>query len=224
MTQRILVLTPDKILGETLQDHFHAMGYTTLACPPDQASGRLDRWGKPDLVVWDLPDDAAGEPAASGAILLVLLPEGSRTAPEGAAALRRPMDFEDLAEAVDNLLTTTPPGEEENLESASPIEPFPAEAARAEQGRRLRLERHTVRVLKLGLHSCWLGVPADFRTEGKITLWLPVPGRTRPLRIPAEILAARRQGTRTMVVCRFENLGMEEAGDLDRILTDRRKP
>ena len=227
MTRRILVLTSDGPLGEVLQDRLQEMDCEALACTAQQAVERTAKWGRPDLVVWDLP---SGETPLPGVPLIALLAADAAQGPAGAAAtLGRPVDFEDLAGAVEAVLDTLPDARGKHAEDLLDMRPFPAEIVRAEQGRRLKLERMAVRVSRLGPVSCWLDVPADFRPGGKITLWLPLPGKggkdekTRSLRLATEIVEVRRQGLRATVICRFPKPDPEEARELRHLLAAHRK-
>ena len=212
MTRRITVLTEDAPLGELLQDRFQDMGYEVLSRP---AAGR------PDLVIRD-GGTGALPPSLAGVPVVLLLAKGGKADPRAAACLARPMDFEDLAATVEALLEAAADPMNQKLEDAPRIEPFPAEASRAEKGRKLRMVRWGVRVLALNAHACLLAVPEDFRTEGPITLWMPVRGTVRPLRLPAEVESLRREDAQILATCRFEALEPVEAAELKRILDDRR--
>lgn len=244
MRRTLLIVTEDAALGALLQDRFAAAGLSVLVSPLALAERRVALWGRPDAILWDA--QAAGAEGAAPLrrghhpppALIVLEPPGAAEgaspgapfgahpgAPSGAggeadARVRRPVEFEDLAEVVEHRLTEPLQAEEARQLTASAIQPLAAEvaAAPAEGARAPRAQGQGVRVLSLDLAGACFDSPVDFRAGTAIALSLPVPGEARPARLKAEVRWCQRKGARALVGCYFEIVTPEDLLRLEKIL------
>lgn len=241
MSHRILVVTDHAALGDVLMDRFQAMGHMALLTPPDLIAQRVAQWGQPEIILWDLPRATGGVPDPGPAFavrkslpqpppLLLLLPEGvGGDMPSGEAVLvlKRPVDFETLADAIDQLL------EERGAAAATPatgkaesrpeVAPIPAEVSMLEAGRAV-IDRQGVRVRNLDLGGARFESPVDYPPGTGILLRLKVPGETVPLRLPADVRWSRRDSDHAMVECRFRPIPSHDLGRLERLLAARAQP
>lgn len=227
MNPRVLVVTGNLPLGDVLQDRLQQSGMQALASPPETAADRLSRWGHPDAVVWDIPAaPAEGAGAAAAALLrdlkrpaalLLLGPPGAvpRELP-GGALLARPVDFETLIDALQHLLAEPKAGPAARSDRP-PLEGLGAEVAGSG---RASPARQGVRVRTLDLGGLSFETPVDYQTGAALTIWLPVPGETLRLRLPAEVRWCRREGARAVVGCRFGAVSSADLARLERILSN----
>ena len=234
MIHRLLVVTAHAALGDVLLDRFQALGLLALVSPPGLVAQRLAQWGNPHVVLWDIPP-AKGPSDLSAALavraglktrppLLLLLPEaGSAGLPKGEEALllRRPIDFETLADAVEQLAEQARPDELPAEPAAVPS--MPAEVLLLEAGR-ARIAPHGVRVRNLDLEGARFESPVDYAPGAAVALRLRVPGETVPLRLRADVRWSLREGDYAMVDCRFRPIASRDLGRLEKVLAARRNP
>ncbi len=234
MIHRLLVVTDHAALGDVLLDRFQSLGLMALVSPPRLAAQRLAQWGNPHVVLWDLapakgPADLSPALALRAGLktrppLLLLLPEGgSAGLPKGEEALllHRPIDFETLADAVEQLA-------EHARADELPAEPaevpsIPAEALLLDASR-ARIDPHGVRVRNLDLEGARFESQVDYAPGAAIALRLQVPGETVPLRLRADVRWSLREGDYAMVDCRFRPIASRDLGRLEKILAARQKP
>ncbi len=232
MSRRLLIITGNAPLGDALQDRFQELGFAVLASPPELLAQRLSHWGRPDVILLDLPAEGAEAPGALRSrfdpppLLLALTPPGTTDPPPPGldAAVHRPVEFDELASVVELQLAGSPELNEAKRLERSQIKPFTGEVSHAGTGRRTQYDRQGVRVLNLDLGGACFESLVDFQGDNEISLWLPVPGETKRMRLKAEIRWCKRQGAHAFVGCRFVTLDAEDLQRLDRILDAQRKP
>lgn len=241
MIHRILVVTEHAALGDVLLDRFQALGLLALVSPPDLAAQRLAQWGNPHVVLWDIPP-ARGHADLSAALafrvglktrppLLLLLPEGGPAGlPEGEEALllRRPIDFETLADAVEQFAAQARPDAPAARTAEAPplqtgIPPLPAEVLLLDTGR-TRIAPHGVRVRNLDLEGARFESPVDYAPGSAISLRLQVPGEPVPLRLRADVRGALREKGHATVDCRFRPIASRDLVRLEKVLAPRQGP
>lgn len=237
--QRVLVLTSNGPLGDVLQDRLQQAGLQALSLAPDSAASHLPRWGHPAVIVLDIPArpaDASGAAAAalvrglkrpSAVLLLGHAGTTARDVPGGGLLLPRPLDFETLLDAIQQLLAEAKrpeKGARPDRIVRPPLEGVTAEVALGGEARRLSPERQGVRVRNLDLGGIAFESGVDYTSGTHLVVWLAVPGETSPLRLQAEVRWCRRQGGRAAVGCRFSAMPPGDVERLERILAEHAGP
>jgi hypothetical protein len=225
---RLLVVTEHAALGDVLLDRFQALGLLALVSPPGLAAQRLVQWGNPHVVLWDVAP-AKGQTDLSTALafrdglktrppLLLLLPEGgsAELPKEEAFLLNRPIDFETLADAVEQFAEHPRP-DDPPAPSPAEVPPLTAEVLLLEAGR-ARIAPHGVRVRNLDLEGARFESPVDYAPGAAVALRFQVPGETVPLRLRADVRWSQREGNHAMVDCSFRPIASRDLGRLEKVL------